>query len=314
MIGFRLMNNSLVRPLFSGPLDIVGDIHGEFGALLSLLEQLGYDREARNPAGRRLVFLGDLVDRGPDSPAVVALVAEWVRAGRAQCVLGNHELNLLLGEKKHDNHWFFGEPWSLDGGPTPTPAVLADDDVKAHAIAFFATLPLALHRDDLRIVHACWDDAMIEIARTYDDAKVLLEEYEKRIDERHRNSALDKTDQGLAHQNENPAKVLTSGFERRIATPFLASGRMRYEERVPWWETYAAETLCLYGHYSRLRGQPGSGPRAWCLDYGAAKRWQERLAPDFDGRHLGHLAALRMPERELVFDHGQRETLSAGPP
>lgn len=106
---------SLVQPLFDGPLDIVGDVHGEIEALHSLLEILGYSDDGQHSQGRRLVFVGDLTDRGPDSPSVVDLVESLVKSGRAQCVLGNHDLNILLGDRKHDNHWFFGEPWSLDG-------------------------------------------------------------------------------------------------------------------------------------------------------------------------------------------------------
>ena len=86
---------SLIAPLFEGNLDVIGDIHGEIGALSSLLSRLGYDGNGRHPEGHRLVFLGDLVDRGPDSIAVFRLVQHLVNKGNAQCVVGNHELNLL---------------------------------------------------------------------------------------------------------------------------------------------------------------------------------------------------------------------------
>jgi len=112
------MTDSLVQSLFDGDIDIVGDVHGEIDALNALLKCLGYDDVGRHSDGRRLVFVGDLTDRGPDSPAVVELVKRFVDEGRAQCVLGNHELNILLNERKHDYHWFFGEE-SSDGGPTP---------------------------------------------------------------------------------------------------------------------------------------------------------------------------------------------------
>jgi hypothetical protein len=61
---------SLVQRLFDGPIDLVGDIHGEIAALTILLQHLGYDEDGLHPEKRRLVFLGDLMDRGPDSPAV----------------------------------------------------------------------------------------------------------------------------------------------------------------------------------------------------------------------------------------------------
>ena len=57
------MFTSLVKPLFDGPIDIIGDVHGEIGALHSLLTHLGYDSEGDHPQGRRLVFVGDLTDQ-----------------------------------------------------------------------------------------------------------------------------------------------------------------------------------------------------------------------------------------------------------
>jgi protein phosphatase len=89
----------------TGPFDVIGDIHGCRAELEMLLEsQLGYvlDRDehgratsARHPAGRRAVFVGDLVDRGPDTPGVLRLVMGMVAAGTAFCVMGNHEAKLL---------------------------------------------------------------------------------------------------------------------------------------------------------------------------------------------------------------------------
>ena len=69
--------------LLDGPVDVIGDVHGEIEALSALLGHLGYAPDGRHPAGRRAVFVGDLCDRGPDSPAVLDLVMEWVLAGRA---------------------------------------------------------------------------------------------------------------------------------------------------------------------------------------------------------------------------------------
>ncbi len=87
----------------SGPFDVIGDVHGCRDELETLLVKLGYaiDRDpegrpvnARNP-DRRAIFLGDLVDRGPDTPGVLRLVMGMVAAGTALAVLGNHEAKLL---------------------------------------------------------------------------------------------------------------------------------------------------------------------------------------------------------------------------
>lgn len=86
----------------SGPFDLIGDVHGCREELCDLLGTLGYSvwgpREAPKvtaPQGRRALFLGDLVDRGPDSPGVLRLVMSMVESGAAICIPGNHEIKLL---------------------------------------------------------------------------------------------------------------------------------------------------------------------------------------------------------------------------
>jgi diadenosine tetraphosphatase ApaH/serine/threonine PP2A family protein phosphatase len=285
------MTSSLIRPLFDGPLDIVGDVHGEIDALRSLLVNLGYE-EGRHPEGRRLVFLGDLTDRGPDSPAVVDLVSAFVEEGWAQCVLGNHDLNILLKHRKHDNRWFYGEGFRHDGSVIPQK--LADDAIRQQILDFFATLPLALERDDVRVVHACWKDEMIELARRADDAVSLYKHYRALIDI----AGLDAIDRGLALQNCNPVKVLTSGLEERSAEPIEAGGKVRHERRVPWWDDYE-DVFCVFGHYAEPDRSPLVTGRSFCVDFGVGKRWTERLAGQRNGCKL---AALRFPEKVVVFD------------
>ncbi|MEU5717374.1 polynucleotide kinase-phosphatase [Streptomyces sp. NPDC020403] len=90
----------------TGPFDIIGDIHGCRSELESLLGKLGYV-DGRHPEGRTAVFVGDLVDRGPDSPGVLRRVMSMVAAGDALCVPGNHENKLgryLKGRKVQHTH------------------------------------------------------------------------------------------------------------------------------------------------------------------------------------------------------------------
>src|SRR5271169_2091196 len=90
-----------------GPFDIIGDVHGCFDELVDLLTQLGYSVEKQTddqaplgykvkpPEGRKAVFLGDLVDRGPNIPQVLRLVMSMIEAGAALCVPGNHDIKLM---------------------------------------------------------------------------------------------------------------------------------------------------------------------------------------------------------------------------
>ncbi|MYZ34759.1 MULTISPECIES: polynucleotide kinase-phosphatase, partial [unclassified Streptomyces] len=90
----------------TGPFDIIGDVHGCRSELETLLGRLGYKGGA-HPEGRTAVFVGDLVDRGPDSPGVLRLVMDMVASGGALCVPGNHENKLgrwLKGRKVQHTH------------------------------------------------------------------------------------------------------------------------------------------------------------------------------------------------------------------
>lgn len=90
----------------TGPFDIIGDIHGCRSELDTLLGKLGYV-DGAHPEGRTAVFVGDLVDRGPDSPGVLRRVMSMVADGNALCVPGNHENKLgryLKGRKVQLTH------------------------------------------------------------------------------------------------------------------------------------------------------------------------------------------------------------------
>ncbi|MCA9087251.1 MAG: metallophosphoesterase [Planctomycetaceae bacterium] len=297
------MQSCLVQRLFAGPLDIVGDVHGEIDPLKSLLRHLGYAKDGSHADGRRLVFVGDLTDRGPDSPAVVDLVRRLVESGRAQCVLGNHDLNILLNHKKHDNGWFYGEEVTEDGQVVPQ--VLADDTVRKQVLEFFRTLPIAIERADLRIVHASWCDDMIALARESSDVIALYDQHHNLIEQSFPGLGIEEVDQGLKHQNDNPVKRLTSGPEERAAQPIVASGKIRFEQRVNWWNDYQGR-FCVFGHYSILDGQPRGNGSTFCVDYGVGKRWTERRAGVTQDYSL-KLAAFRWPEQVVVFDEGMDE-------
>jgi hypothetical protein len=297
------LSNQLVRTLYSGPLDIVGDVHGEIGSLQSLIRHLGYQVDGTHPDGRRLVFVGDLTDRGPDSIAVIDLVQSLIDSDRAQCVLGNHDLNILLNHRKHENKWFFGEQF-LDEDHEIVPQVLADESTRPRICNFFRTLPLALERPDLRVIHACWNQEMIDAARATNDVIDLYETHQARINERIIDRSLDNIDRGLLHQNDNPVKFLTSGPEERSDGPTRSGGKIRHERRVKWWNEYQG-VLCLFGHYS-IRDRDRGNRSSFCVDFGIGKRWTERKSGKTTA-FSSRLAAFRFPERLVAFDDGSEQ-------
>jgi protein phosphatase len=92
-----------------GPFDIIGDVHGCFDELVELISKLGYELTAdggayavASPAGRKLVFVGDLVDRGPGTAQVLRLVTSMVQSGQAFCVPGNHDIKLVRALRGKD--------------------------------------------------------------------------------------------------------------------------------------------------------------------------------------------------------------------
>ncbi len=109
-----------------GPFDMIGDVHGCFDELAELLGRLGYVSGAGtghcHPDGRRAVFVGDLVNRGPATPDVLRLVMSMVASGDAKCVQGNHDLTLL-------------EALKVRGAPRSQGATSAEEEVPSHGLA-----------------------------------------------------------------------------------------------------------------------------------------------------------------------------------
>ena len=134
-----------------GPFDIIGDVHGCYDELTALMEQLGYhvDREkhtARHPEGRKIIFVGDLVDRGPGSGRVLAM--NIVQGLKAHCVVGNHEDKLLRKLRGRDvkvSHGLASTLEQLDA---------RDEEFRQNVEEFLNWLPHHLRLDDGNLVVA----------------------------------------------------------------------------------------------------------------------------------------------------------------
>ncbi len=280
-----------ILQLPTGPIDIVGDVHGRLEPLKQLMALLGYDESGRHPDGRRLVFVGDLCDRGPDSPEVFELVMRAAKVGEAVCLLGNHELALVEEQPKAGNAWFFGGQRGeirdrTKFGPFTRLAPARRDKI----LAFCEAMPVAAEHRDLQIVHACWDAACVEFVRSlgrvsnteiirhslvrvqkylarrdlaerFPAAKAELEERRSRRSWRARGphsatvaTLIEDLKQGeLIQQRRNPMMVLTSGYERYARNPQWLTEKWRFLERVPWWKKMKLAKPTIFGHYWRQR-------------------------------------------------------------
>ena len=152
----------------TGPFDIIGDVHGCGDELIELLARLGTEvrfdgaGDARRahvttPPGRRVIFVGDLVDRGPRSPDVLRIVMDMVAGGQALCVPGNHDARFL--------RWLQGRNIKPTHGIDATMAQMTDEAPPFHERArlFIEHLPLHLwlDRGALVVVHAGIEEPML---------------------------------------------------------------------------------------------------------------------------------------------------------
>ena len=142
-------------------LDIIGDIHGQYDKLTALLSALGYRPEAatwKHPAGRRVVFLGDYIDRGPRIRDVLHLVRAMMESGDALAIMGNHEYN-AIGYHTPDGKGDYLRPRFRRNREqhAATVAAFAERPEEWETwIDWMKGLPFFLDLGGLRAVHAAW--------------------------------------------------------------------------------------------------------------------------------------------------------------
>lgn len=291
--------------------DVIGDIHGHANALRRLLIKLGYAEfhGVFRHDSRKVIFVGDFVDRGPEQIEVLRIARKMCDAGAASAVLGNHEFN-AIGWATSDGFGGHLRKHSKknDGQHAEFLRQLGEGSPDyGNAIDWFRRLPVWLDLPGLRVVHACWHDRSRVSLRPYLDGKNSL------------------TDEGLrkAHQRGSKAykavEILLKGPEQPlpVGVSFIdASGNKREEVRLRWWDPdaitfrkaaigvddqleklpndkittdfqYRDRTPILFGHYW-IQGEPTIiNPLAACLDFSVAKS--------------GYLTAYRWSgERELL--------------
>jgi protein phosphatase len=127
--------------------DFVGDVHGTIDELRSLLQLLGYIGDPlSHPQGRKVVFLGDYIDRGPDSISVLKIVMNMIKSGNAAAIIGNHDDKLfryLKGNKVKLKHGLKDTVEQLEKEPKEFQNEIKD---------FLGAMPYRLLLDDNKVI------------------------------------------------------------------------------------------------------------------------------------------------------------------
>jgi hypothetical protein len=273
--------------LTASSYDIIGDIHGHSRSLNALLEKLGYMKEAgvyRHPS-RKVIFLGDFIDRGDFQCEVLAIVRPMVEAGAALSVMGNHEFNAIAyytpdretgGYLREHSKKNFDQHEAFLGAYKSSSADYED------TINWFKTLPLWLDLGDLRIIHACWDKHHIAEILQYQDGDHYLGEDLLRMSCR----------KGAWQDGNVRHNIRVRWWDRRVTTykdAFMGPESAR--THIPDDEIesdhlveYSHEAPPVFlGHYW-MEGEPVPlAPNIACLDYSVAKPGGRLVAYRWDG-------------------------------
>lgn len=234
------------------PYDLIGDIHGHAAELESLLQELGYRRKSgiyRHPQQRKVIFLGDYIDRGPEIRRVLKVVRSMVESGEALAILGNHEVNALRYHARdadgrplraHSDKNRAQHQATLDQLVKPYPEEWAD------TMNWFSELPLWLDLGPLRAVHAAWSDrAVAAMAGIGPLRGGVLERFSRK-------GTLDHD--LISHLINGPEALLPTGHGHRTA-----DGKMRREIRVKWWRDLKGAT-CRKAIYPENPDMPALPP------------------------------------------------------
>lgn len=148
--------------------DLIGDVHGCYYTLVSLLDRLGYKKRGQSYAhpSRKAIFLGDFIDRGQHIREVLHLVYGMISSGNATCVMGNHEYNALTWStsiEANGRQRFLLEHNSRHYEALKETLCQFEGYPKEWKtwVEWFAGMPIYLVGKGFRVVHACWDKPLI---------------------------------------------------------------------------------------------------------------------------------------------------------
>ncbi len=229
--------------------DIIGDIHGHAFELVQLLNKLGYvykNGYYQNTDGRKAIFLGDFIDRGPLIKETVDIAKAMVDNGSAFAVMGNHEYNAICFNTLNKNGDGYLRPHNLKNihqhEATLRQYAPYQKEYDA-ALEWFKTLPLFLEFSDFRVVHAMWHQPHIDFLKTRLSDARIDEDFlqEANIKNSTAYTAVEETLKGK--EQPLPANVTFKDKD----------GNERNVMRMKWWE--GAKNAATYRELSFMEDQ-----------------------------------------------------------
>lgn len=295
--------------------DLIGDIHGHCTTLQKMLTQLGYAEQEgvwQHPT-RKIIFVGDYIDRGPQIKETLELVKRMTDAGHAIALMGNHEYNAVAYATQGGSGDYLR---SHDAAHNKQHAATLNQFAAYPSewqgyLQWFKTLPLFLDLGNLRAVHACWDEEHINWLKENNYTTLSDELLHK------------------AHQEKSQEKWVIEetlkGKECNIPEKFVwydKDGHARTANRIKWWVQNKGANCgeLLFScppemmdepvpNYKAINIYPADAPPVFIGHY-----WLEELEPalqagnvvclDYSVAKDGYLAAYRW-DGEAVADSGK---------
>ena len=154
--------------------DLIGDIHGQATELIRLLEKLSYKKinNIWQHENRKIIFLGDFIDRGNEQREVISIVRPMIENGSALSVMGNHEYNAIAYYTENSQGGHFREHNEKNLKQHKAFLKTYEDYPEEYksVIEWFKTLPFWLDLESLRVIHACWDiDLIKKLGKSLED-------------------------------------------------------------------------------------------------------------------------------------------------
>ena len=143
--------------------DFIGDIHGHAKLLERILLRLGYQSEGNSYVAsdeeRKVIFLGDYIDRGPQNRRVIEIVRSMTEKGQAIALMGNHEFNAICYHTRSSSGNVYLRPHickNVGQHESFLREYQTDSAELKETISWFRSLPIWWEDHDVRAIHACW--------------------------------------------------------------------------------------------------------------------------------------------------------------